>query len=192
MLEHLRSIREFYKQETGGWCVSEKYVFEMLKLIAIASENRKSYRVLDMGCGFSTIALKHYEKNNPNITVYATDTSQLWLDKTKEVIDIYFQSSIENIYLIDDFVELPAYKFDFISFDIGQTKQRPKYLPIVYQLIKSTTILMIDDMHKHYIRRMYQGIEKEYFFNKLPDIEQVTLDNYGRYAVAITDMKRKE
>jgi hypothetical protein len=142
--------------------------------------------VLDLGSGFSSFALRKYTKSK----ITTVDTDREWLSKT----DFFLKEHDlprDNLFTLQEFFK-KVETFDIISFDIGyyQNGIRQQILPnIINNYIDPNSHIVFDDMHIMH----YQMFVLDYLSNfnfVMINAKGETLDNFGRYALLFTGIKK--
>jgi predicted O-methyltransferase YrrM len=135
--------------------------------------------VVDLGSGFSSFALRKYQKNHdPSLEVFSIDSDKEWLDKSSAFVGER-NCSTENFLTWGEF-ESVSKTFNLVFFDIDKTHNRPSYLPIILDnFIDNTSYLILDDMHKKFLVSEYEKIFDTYDYEKL-NIRKITKDGRGQ------------
>lgn len=140
--------------------------------------------VLDLGSGFSSFALRKYNKVfNKKLLIRSVDSDKIWLNKTKQYCKDKDLSSEgfftwNRVESFNDFYKvgnMDTARFDLIFFDIDLTKNRPTYYkPVLKDLTKENTVILFDDMHKI---SLFDALIRElnnFKHYKFYDTEQIT------------------
>jgi len=164
------------------------------KVMAISSEltnylwyylvNNKPTKILDLGSGFSSWLFRFYQKEiNQNAIITTVDTSKTWLDTTKLFLE-RSKLNTDNLYLFDDFIELKKYKQDLILYDMDATSNRFSRFPEILTYKRKNGVMIVDDMHNIEYHNSVINYCTENNLN-INNLQDSTLDSYGRYAIEI-------
>jgi len=154
------------------------------------------YRVLDLGSGFSSFALRYYQERL-GIQVWSVDSDATWLVKTRAYCE---QSGIradnfllwKELTMSDVFGDGTKRIFDLIFFDIGITKERVSYMtPTLRTLIHPKTFVLFDDIHKGVIKEGLERVLANYNYKEV-GVKGQTMDEYGRYSRLVYAIRRKQ
>lgn len=162
-------------------------------------------KVLDLGSGFSSFMLRYYAPQL-KLKVFSVDDSETWLDKTivycaKQKVSVasfytleWFKEEIKGVEeMIDVSPGLydPVLPFDVVFVDIGITKNRPKYYPLILRdWCIPWSMVLIDDMHKGVLSTALHKELGHYDYIDI-DVYHQTLDGFGRYCSLITRLRPK-
>lgn len=174
----LKKIYDKYIQQVmnSGTSISFEATLYILDLI----EKNKSETMLDLSCGFSSVALRTLQ-NKKVITIHDNkdylDKTLLFLVANQIPFDNFHFANCINDFKIDaDFI---VYKFS----DDG--KVRFFNFPIAYNCLKENGLMYIDDMHGNdpAFRNLVSGIVISPYEFKYLSIE--TWDSFGRFGSLI-------
>lgn len=180
MLVYNKKIKPAYKKyvkevSNRGMAASmECCVF----LMAICEEIN-SKKVLDLGSGFSSYALRYYKnKYDQDMSVWSVDSNSNWLLKSKQFIEDY-DLNIDHFHTWSEMEDMNE-KFDLIFFDIDVSKNRPSYLKyVIDSFMTSDSFILLDDMHKKVLSKNLKSIMNDYVYKSI-DVKKHTLDNGGQ------------
>lgn len=146
----------------SSWEVS-RYMMDLVEL-------RKPKRILDLGSGFSSYALRQSDAE-----VWSVDTDKDWLEKTGKFLRDHGVSD-ENMVAMDDFEFTGMYDLIFLDIGLAQRDRAPLFQKV---LDHCSGAIILDDMHSQEYRRQ----AKEFFKDcEIVDLREETLDKYLRYA----------
>lgn len=149
------------------------------------------YRVLDLGSGFSSYALRYYA-NRLGIEVWSVDDNHQWLLKTREYCIEHNASSEGFLDWETALYNAHLPYFDVVFVDIGTTKNRPKYYSTILECFcTDKTLILFDDMHKPTLKRAVEQELKAYNFVNIGVMDQ-TIDEFGRYCKLIFRLRSKQ
>jgi predicted O-methyltransferase YrrM len=181
-------VREISTPEMAVSLETSQFLYILAKAI-------RARRILDLGSGFSSYALRLYSMDaRSDITVYSVDDNEKWLARTIEFLRL---SKIREDNLLDwySFQHLPPLCFDLIFHDLGNMALRAQALPFVISLLDTKGILVLDDMHKTgagpeggYPEVAHKAVRQAGL--ALFSARQFTLDRYKRFCeIAIRIIK---
>jgi hypothetical protein len=155
-------------------------------------ETKNPKKVLDLGSGFVSFALRKYRKDsNSNFMMVTVDTDEKWLMKTSNYLKDK-KLPTDNLITLTKLLELTE-SFDLISYDIGyyQSGIRQQILPyIIENYVSEGTFVLFDDMHiAHYQMFVLEYLNNFHFI--MMNTRSKTLDRFGRYAMLFTNIKRE-
>jgi len=156
---------------------------ELSAFIAGLSQWRKFDMLLDLGSGFSSYALRTYQKASIKKTrVYSVDDDAQWLIKTVDFLKGEGVST-EDVMGLRDFYAQNISGFDFILCDLNYVEERIKHVDQMVDKIKPGGIVIFDDVHKaDYQYELLQKLKS--YTGDIYDLSPVTLDQFGRYSFA--------
>jgi predicted O-methyltransferase YrrM len=178
----LSKIRPEYESyitqiSTVGHAVS----WEAVQLLFVLAKSIKPKRILDLGSGFSSFALRHFSTYVQNgVEIYSVDDNEEWLQKTYGFLKSH-DLPTDNLFLWPDFKLSDQDDFDLIFHDLGRMELRVESLPFVLSLQSPAGIVVLDDMHK----KPYRTMIKQEIENKnlsLHSARKFTLDKFGRFS----------
>ena len=149
----------------------------------------KRTQILDLGSGWTSAALRLYQKYvDPTVNITSVGTDTFWMIKTLEYLEC-IRVGIGKVLMWDQLLEDDS-QFDFIVLDIDSTAKRHLYFNHVVDKIKDGATIIFDDMHKTTLRANLHAILISHFtFRWIEGVK--TRDEYGRYACAAMDVRRK-
>ena len=208
-IEELRQYEEYIASNHPDFTAAyEKYItevssedmaisFEASQLVFALAKIRRATRVADLGSGFSSYILRQYASTaGENVEVYSVDDNPRWLQKTRDFLEGMNVSS-ENVMSWEDFKGLKLDPFDLILHDLGHTDGlRLESLPHIIGLLKSSGILILDDMHKGRggliggYRAKATDLVRQAGLS-LFSARKFTLDKYGRFCEVALPIPKK-
>ena len=122
---------------------------ELTALVLALCERRGVERVVDLGSGFTSWALRDWaSKQDREITVHSVDDSPEWLEKTRAYL-AETSSDDDKLHVWSDFVgKGMAGSFDLVVHDLGFMDTRYEVLDEAVGLARAGGIVLLDDMHK--------------------------------------------
>jgi predicted O-methyltransferase YrrM len=174
-------LREPYDDYTRN--VSD-YIFAISLRLATAMlvlcDLSKPARLLDIGSGFSSYALRLWATRNGS-EVTSVDDDPDWLRRTKG----YLEASslpVSNLITWDAFAKDVHDPFDFILHDIGSDMEyRRAMLAPVLTHAATNSLVVLDDMHKHGNERHARRVLSDRGF-EIYSLRAHTLDYINRFA----------
>lgn len=150
--------------------------------------------VLDLGSGFSSYVLRYYA-NELDLDVWSVDDNESWLDKSFEYCAAMGITKEANtkFYTWETLraLRLDQLSFDVVFVDLGRTRKRPDYYPIILKdYCNENTLALFDDMHKPILKRSLERELKRYDYLDIPVMER-TRDTYGRYCKLVFRLRPK-
>ena len=188
----LQNIYEDYKKYTSS--ISTNVMassFECVQLFINLCENSKPSRVMDMGSGFSSVALRRYKKIcGYDIEIVSVDTDILWLNKTTSFLK-ELNLSVDNLYGINDFIKTNHGIFDLILYDMGhyQNGTRQQWIPfVINECIHSNSSILFDDTNNiHYFLFIMEYLSTTCQFT-MTNTRPITNDQFGRYSMLFNNI----
>lgn len=138
-------------------------------------------RVLDLGSGFSSFALRRYCRDeNGSCTVHTVDDDAQWLERTRGFL-VKHGLPTDGTYVWNSFQEQAGPPYDLILHDMGRMNTRLDTLPRVLGLARADGLVVLDDMHKtEYAPHAVERCSSAGFV--VCPLPGMTLDPMGRYA----------
>lgn len=146
---------------------------EISHFLASVCESLEPTSVLDLGSGFSSFVLRHYD-----CEVWSVDDDEAWLDKTKVFLAEYGLPT-QNLLLLGDLDW--SQQHDVVFHDIGSIALRKKLLLQAFAATRPGGLLILDDIHKI---DLLQLVNKEFDVPRF-SLRKWTEDEYGRFGMAI-------
>ena len=178
--EQLRSAYEDYVKHVSRADMAAS--LELAALLLALCRINQWRRLLDLGSGFSSYVFRLYAKQNPGITVCSVDDDAAWLERTSSYLTGQHLSN-ENLFCLDDFMRSNPAPFDCILHDLNFVEVRILHVEEGLRLLSPGGLAIFDDAHKADYRAALMKI-----LSSRPGItyslKPVTLDTYGRYALA--------
>jgi predicted O-methyltransferase YrrM len=155
---------------------------ELVELLLVLCERTKPKRVVDLGSGFTSYALRSWAKDaaadGHEATMWSVDTSAEWLGKTGEYLK---RQGLETDGLATwpDFVDAEHAPFDIVLHDMGFMDVRAETLHSVAALARPGGLVVLDDMHKAEYRAYALS---ELSGREVFSLKKLTHDSLARYA----------
>ncbi len=148
-------------------------------LLCALGEATNASRILDLGSGFSSAALRTIL---PGAHIVSVDHDLEWLEKTGTFLE---RREIDKANLVSWRhlrKKRKDQRFDLVFDDLGGgIDYRAKTLPLVSSFVAERGILLIDDVHKPEMLTAALGLYAKRQFDRVGP-ELWTLDQYGRYS----------
>jgi predicted O-methyltransferase YrrM len=116
-------------------------------------------RILDLGTGFSSYAIRYFKgKFGLSTEIYSIDSSEDWVEISK---DFCQKNSVDT----DHFYHWNEIKdknisFELIFMDIDFSKKRVNYYDhVCKQFVGNNTFMLVDDMHKPILRNKVKTLK---------------------------------
>ena len=179
-LPALRSLHDRYVAEisSGAWAISwqsVRYLMHICNVLAPA-------RVLDLGSGFSSLALRHYAASAGHaVSVVSVDDDPRWLDTTRNYLEAHGYSEGE-LRLWSEFSEAPGDPFDVVFHDLASGDLRESAMTVAVRSLSPHGVIVFDDAQHLGHRRAAQQAARD---GKLAtySLYRWTGDDIGRYAL---------
>lgn len=136
---------------------------QMARLLDRVARQQDVKFILDLGSGLSSAIFR----NIPQRVVITYDTSQLWLDRTKQFL-MDRKLPHDDLYLLHD-ADVPSDKYDLVFHDLGDMLVRKQTLP--FAVNSAGKYLILDDLHFDDYRQHALALLSD-------------PDGYGRYGLA--------
>jgi len=122
---------------------------ELTALVLALCERRQVERVVDLGSGFTSWALRDWARSQPrDITVHSVDDSPEWLEKTRAYLS-ETDLADDTLHVWSQFVGKGlSGSFDLVVHDLGFMDTRYEVLDEAIALARPGGIVLLDDMHK--------------------------------------------
>ena len=149
LLSNLPDLKPAYEKYLEGVSTDDMALsFETSQFLYTMAKLKKAKRILDLGSGFSSYVMRLYARTaESDVTVYSVDDNESWLEKTKTFLSD-MQVSQQNVIDWSNFQKQAPAGFDLILHDLGSIELRGESLPFVINLLNTSGILVLDDMHK--------------------------------------------
>jgi predicted O-methyltransferase YrrM len=182
----LRSaIFPFYREyvtsvSTRGMAIS----LELAVFLSVLCNERRPARILDLGSGFSSFALRTYmSKVSPTPEVWSVDDDAKWLERTREYL-LKHDLPTEQLIIWSSFQERSPRVFDLILYDLGNMDFRTRTLEQVLEYSGEGSALILDDVHQpeygSYARKFLKARRYSSY-----SLKKYTLDDLGRYSMLV-------
>jgi predicted O-methyltransferase YrrM len=152
-------------------------------ILEVASEDHAK-RLLDLGSGFSSYALRAYAAGVPGAVAWSVDDDPAWLEKTRAFL-VSEGLSTEHLYNWSEFLTLGSTNgpgpFDLAVHDLSTVRSRHGTIRFVLRLVRPGGALVLDDMDVGAYRRHVRS-ELDAAGAKHVDIRNKTLDSRNRYS----------
>lgn len=142
-------------------------------------ERVQAMRVLELGSGFSTWALRSWQVHHPETEIWTIDDEHRWLETTRSEIAGYGWN-LEHIMHLDELLATSCdHAFDVVFVDLDNMRTRLFYAPRIVAWTKPGGIIVFDDWHMP----DYRAQMREYMAGRGIAIieEDATRDPHGRY-----------
>lgn len=138
-------------------------------------------KLLDLGSGFSSYVFRDYAKNDASINVWSVDDNPQWIEKTREYLR-HHQLSDNNLVLLEEFISAEETDFDLVLLDLNFVEMRKNYIRLAVECCRPGGMIVFDDVHKPEF--MFEVLQQSrYLPIKLYDLQDLTFDQFGRYAL---------
>lgn len=153
---------------------------ELCQYIFNLCEQYQYKKVIDLGSGITSFALRYYQSLHDNVIVYSVDDNHDWLQRTKDFVISHGLNSENFICGIDNILESD---FDLVVYDYGRMPTRTKNLESAINLCKSDGIIYCDDCQKtKYYEHVKQTASKTFNITAIDE----TIDQFNRFGVILT------
>jgi predicted O-methyltransferase YrrM len=120
---------------------------ELTALVLLLCERLELRRVVDLGSGFTSWALRDWATDR-DVTVHSVDDSPEWLEKTRGYLAETGLDD-ERLHVWSDFAKADfGGHFDLVVHDLGFMDTRFEVLDTVVGLARPGGLVLLDDMHK--------------------------------------------
>jgi predicted O-methyltransferase YrrM len=179
-LHTLKALHDRYVAEvsSSAWAISwesVRYLAHICRVLAPA-------RVLDLGSGFSSLALRHYAASAGHaVSVVSVDDNPRWLDTTRDYLEAHGYSAGE-LRLWSEFAEAPGEPFDVVFHDLASGDLRESAMAVAVRSLSPHGVIVFDDAQHLGHRRAAQRAARD---AKLAtySLYRWTADDIGRYAL---------
>lgn len=136
--------------------------------------NNKNISACDLGSGLTSYILRLFIND-----ITSVDDNQFWLQKTLEYCNA--NHKLHGEFLMFEQWKILNKKYDLIIYDFSDRFTRIKEFENVLLKLKSSGLILIDDMHK---QNMAQEIIKIANKNNLEliSLKNETIDSFGRFS----------
>jgi predicted O-methyltransferase YrrM len=158
---------------------------EICALLLALARVRKPARILDLGSGLSSYAMRTYAQGTGRrCRVVSVDDDAQWLEKTRRSLQARGVPA-DNLDTWETFRAEHHEPFDLVFHDLGDMAVRTAALPVALDLVADNGVIVLDDMHKEgYPEAARQACAAAGF--DLYSLELLTTDRFGRYgAIAL-------
>lgn len=156
---------------------------ELTALVLALCERRDVKRVVDLGSGFTSWALRDWARSR-DVTVHSVDDSPEWLEKTRAYLAETGMDD-DNLHVWSDFAKAGfAGTFDLVVHDLGFMHTRFEVLDTAVGLARPGGLVLLDDMHKPDFRdKALAHLEAQGF--AAYSLKKLTRDKLTRFAYAL-------
>ncbi|HCH64619.1 MAG TPA: hypothetical protein DFR83_17565 [Deltaproteobacteria bacterium] len=120
---------------------------ELTALVLLLCERLNVQKVVDLGSGFTSWALRDWAKGR-DVTVHSVDDSPEWLEKTRSYLAEQDLAD-ERLHVWPEFAAAGFEgAFDLVVHDLGFMDTRFEVLDTVVGLARPGGLVLLDDMHK--------------------------------------------
>lgn len=144
-----------------------------------AIERERATRVLELGSGFSSWALRHWQQSHPSVDVWTVDDEILWLEKTKAELVMLGYRTDHILSFADLLLHHPHESFDLVFVDLDNMETRITHAEQFVRYTRSGGLLVLDDWQMpHYHTPMTIALATcNVFVHAVPE----SIDPHGRY-----------
>jgi predicted O-methyltransferase YrrM len=119
--------------------------FECAALLVNLCTRLKLRKVLDLGSGFSSFALRRVAL--PEAQVWSVDDSDEWLDKTAAFLRDH-NVNTSRLLGVEQFISSEEHNFDLIFLDLNFVEVRRNFIDLVVERCRPGGMIVFDDVHK--------------------------------------------
>ena len=179
-LHTLKTLHDRYVAEvsSSAWAISwesVRYLVHLCRVLAPA-------RVLDLGSGFSSLALRYYAASAGHaVSVVSVDDNPRWLETTRAYLDEHGYSAGE-LRLWSEFAEASGEPFDVVFHDLASGDLRESAMAVAVRALSPRGVIVFDDAQHLGHRRAARQAARD---AKLAtySLYRWTADDIGRYAL---------
>lgn len=155
---------------------------ELVVMLTVLCEELRPARVVDLGSGFSSYALRRWaaDAGEPGPETWSVDDSAEWLERTVQFLESRGMPT-ERVLTWHDFRQSEHGAFDLVLHDMGTMEFRAETLREVLDLARPGGLVVLDDVHKPAYRRFAQR-ELESLGLEYYSLKTWTRDRLTRYA----------
>ena len=156
---------------------------ELTALVLALCERLEVERVVDLGSGFTSWALRDWARDR-DVTVHSVDDSAQWLARTRAYLAETGMDD-DRLHVWDDFASAGfAGAFDLVVHDLGFMDTRFDVLDTVVGLARPGGLVLLDDMHKPDFRdKALARLESQ--GHTAYSLKKLTRDKLTRFAYAL-------
>jgi len=179
--ERLTPIHEDYCARVGHPVHAASV--ELAALVLVLCERRGVKRVVDLGSGFTSWALRDWAAGR-DVTVHSVDDSPEWLEKTREYLNETDMAD-DRLHVWEDFASQDfAGTFDLVIHDLGFMDTRYRVIETAVGLARPGGLVLLDDMHKPDFRdKALAWVESQGLVAY--SLKKLTRDTLTRFAYAL-------
>lgn len=155
---------------------------ESAALICALAECTRSTRLMDLGSGFSSYALRSYARDAHQPTsVVSVDDNADWLEASRRFLS---EHALDTSELVDweNSDALTDRDFDLVFHDLGDMTVRAVTLPWVFERARAGGLIVFNDMHKHRYHQQAVVAARAAGIT-LFSMRSITRDSLGRFSV---------
>jgi predicted O-methyltransferase YrrM len=178
--EKLRPAYEQYVREISSPDMAAS--LELATFLYVVCKVNGYKKVVDLGSGFSSYVFRLYARETSGVVVVSVDDDVQWLGKTRSFM-ISHNLDVNGMMTIEEFVSLDQPEYDCILLDLNFVEVRINYVEAVMNRIAPGGMIIFDDVHKPDYRNALLGIISRKS-GICYSLKPVTLDRFGRYALA--------
>jgi predicted O-methyltransferase YrrM len=154
---------------------------EVCALLLALARLRRPSRILDLGSGFSSYAMRTYALGTGGqCRVVSVDDDADWLEKTRRALQARGVPA-DDLYTWESFRAARHEPFGLVFHDLGDMAVRAATLPAALALVAANGVIVLDDMHKD--KEGYPGAARRACAAAgfdLYSLETLTTDRFGR------------
>lgn len=157
---------------------------ELVGILLGLTEALDARRVVDLGSGFTSFALRRFAADRPELEVHSVDDSAEWLEKTRSYL-------AENSLSDDNLWHWPEFAaadrkgtFDLVLHDMGFMDTRFRELEPVLDLARPGGLVILDDTHKPDFREQALEVVAQRG-HAAYSLKAITRDRLTRYAYLV-------
>ena len=165
---------------------------ESSALIHALCHSMRPHRVIDLGSGFSSYVLRHYQAEvDDEVVVRSVDDSPEWLERTRDYL-LEKKLSTDNLVALGDIGPSDAGAYDLVVYDLGSMDTRSRWLSAALGLPRpSSGIMIVDDCHFDDFRANLIANVQD-LGGRCIDLQCITRDHFGRFESLVTSLPPRE
>jgi len=144
-----------------------------------ACETTEAMDVLELGSGFSSWALRTWQRAHPEVEIWTIDDEEHWLEKTRAELSLLGLRTDHVLPLTELITTVPVPTFDLVFVDLDSPPTRVAHVSWLMQWLRPGGLLVLDDWHMPYYREpMTEALSAHGFvITEHPE----TKDQWGRF-----------
>lgn len=162
-------------------------------LLALLCRRLEPRRILDLGSGFSSFALRHPLAGCQGAARVSVDDDAQWLARSAAYLERHGLPR-GSLLRWEDFRASPAEPFDLVFHDLGSMQRRLGALPLALDLTRERSgVIVLDDVHKRpYRRALRRALPAHLLHYRYLELRRVTHDDFGRYSALATALELRK